>query len=299
MTTRIGDFAQSNRISALLLETQTRSRVTQTQVGTGKIADRFMGLGANVEQLVNVKAMLSKSYQYQESNGLAVQKQHQMESSVSAVFDIANRAQALIIQRQNDGVVEPGTMNPEIRALLDQVVTTLNAKMDGHYLFGGSVTDRPPVELDPAFLPTGVPDDTYYQGDALELSLRAADDLDVTYGMSADRDGFRELIGGIRAFIDGDVTDDPDLLEAAHDLIRGSLTKIADYQAELGIRHARLEQIDLQHADVAVYMELRMSEIENIDVSEAISRLAQDQVLLESTMAVVAKLHQLTLADYL
>ena len=41
MLTRVGDFAQHQRMTQLLLDAQTRARATQVQIGTGKVAQRF------------------------------------------------------------------------------------------------------------------------------------------------------------------------------------------------------------------------------------------------------------------
>ena len=63
--------------------------------------------------------------------------------------------------------------HPEIQHLLEQAVGDLNVDFAGRYLFSGTRTDTAPVELDPAFAGSGGPDDTYYQGDAVALSVRA------------------------------------------------------------------------------------------------------------------------------
>jgi hypothetical protein len=41
MLTRVGDFAQHQRMTQLLLDAQTRARDAQVQIGTGKVAQRF------------------------------------------------------------------------------------------------------------------------------------------------------------------------------------------------------------------------------------------------------------------
>jgi flagellar hook-associated protein 3 FlgL len=88
-------------------------------------------------------------------------------------------------------------------------------------------------------------------------------------------------------------------LENSLGLVHESLSKIADYQAELGTRQAQLDRINQRHADTELYLENRISEIEDIDVTEAITRLAKDQLLLESAMATIGRLNQLSLVDYL
>lgn len=299
MLNRIGDFAQSERLTSQLLDTQTRSRIAQAQISSGKVSDRFQDIAPEVERLIDVKLLLQKNQQFQENITLTDTKLVTMESAVSGLFDLAAHAQVLAIQRTSDPGGTPGLVAPEFENLLDQAMTLLNDEMDGRYLFGGSQTARKPVELDPAFTAFGIADDTYYQGDDLDLSTRVDIDVEVKTTMSADLEGFRELIGGLRGLINGDTLDDDVVLENSLGLVHDSLSKIADYQAELGIRQAQLDRIDQGHADAEVYLGNRISEIEDVDITEAITRLAEDQVLLEAAMATIARMNQLNLVDYL
>lgn len=299
MLTRIGDFAQSERMTSQLLQTQTRTRLAQAQISSGKITDRFQDLAPNVERLIDVKAVLQQNQQFQENNAFTDKKLVTMEAAVSGLFDVATRVQTLAIQRLNDGATIPGLMESELEGLLDQTVAFLNSDLDGRYLFGGSRTDQPPAVIDPAFTNFGAADDTFYQGDDLVLTARTDIDVEVTTSLSADREGFRELVGAIRGMINGDVLDDSVVLENSLGLLHESLSKIADYQAELGSRQIQLEAINQHHADTEIYLESRISEIEDVDFTEAIAKLAGDQVLLEGAMATIGRLNQLNLIDYL
>jgi len=299
MLNRIGDFAQQDRMTSLLLQTQTRSRLTQAQVSTGKVTDRFQDLAPNVERLIDVKMVLQENRQFQDSNNFTNRKLTVMESAISDLFEMGTRAQTLAIQRTSDGSTLPGVLGPEFQSLLDQAVGLLNTEMDDRYVFSGSRTDQEPVVLDPSFTTFGSSDDTYYQGDDLSLSIRADVNIEVSYTMSADLEGFRELVGGLRGLINGDTLDDSVVLEDSLGLVHESLGKIADYQAEIGVRQAQLDRINQRHTDAEVYLENRISEIEDVDITEAITRLAEDQILLEGAMATIARLSQLSLVEYI
>lgn len=299
MFERIGDFAQSQRLTSEMLQTQTRTRTAQAQISSGKVSERFQDIASDTERLIDIKLVLEQNRQFQDNITLTDKKLIAMESAVSGLFDIAARTQQLAIQRTSDPDSAPGLISPEFENLLDQTVALLNSEMEGRYLFGGSQTAQPPVELDPAFTNFGSLDDSYYQGDDLELSTRVDTDVEITTTMSADLDGFRELVGALRGLINGDILDDDVVLENSLGLVNDSLGKIADYQAELGFRQTKLERIDQTHFDAEIYLETRISEIEDVDLSEAITRLAQDQVILEGAMATIARVNQLNLVDYL
>ena len=299
MFTRIGDFAQSERMTSQLLQTQTRTRVAQAQIGSGKLSERFLDLAPDVEQLIDSKLLRSQNQQFQKNITITDKKLITMESAISGMVDLATRAKTLALQRINDPNTFPGMMAGEFEALLDQSVANLNESVEGRYLFSGSQTATPPVVLDAAFIAFGTADTTYYQGDDLTLTTRIDIDVEVEVSMSADREGFQELIGGLRGLFNGDILDDEQMLENSLGLINDSIGRMADYQAELGVRQNELERIDLSLNDAELYLDARISEIEDVDITEAITRLSMDQILLESAMATVGRLSRMTLAEYL
>lgn len=299
MLARIGDFAHHNHTTQLLLDAQTRTRETQIQISTGKVASRFRDLAPDTPRLVSAKGALQRIQQYQSNNALVESRLEVMEGSMASLVELGTRLKVLLIQRLDAAQGIPGVITPEAEQLLDQAVADLNVQLAGRFLFSGSRTDQSPVILDPTFSAFGSPDNTYYQGDAVALSVRADDDRELTYGMSADRTGFQELIGALRGAIEGDGSDDQALLESALDLVNAALPKIDSYRSEIGSRQAALERINLGHSDAEIYLQRQVSDIEDVDLAEAITRMTQDQIVVESSMATMARLSQLSLVDFL
>jgi flagellar hook-associated protein 3 FlgL len=299
MLTRVGDFAQHQRVTQLLLDAQTRARETQIQIGTGKVAQHFRDVAPDADRLLAAKDALHQIRQYRANNDLIAGRLAVMESAVGSLHEVGSRLKVLLIQRLDAGSAVPGVITPEVQQLLEQAVSDLNVDFAGRHLFSGTRTNTAPVALDPAFAGFGGPDDTYYQGDAVILSVRADADREVAYGMTADRSGFQELIGALRAALGGDASDDRALLESALELVNAALPKVADYRSELGAGQAALERINFGHDDAEVYLERQISDIENVDLAGAVTRLSQDQMVLESAMATIARLSQVTLADFL
>lgn len=299
MLTRVGDFAQHQRMTQLLLDAQTRARETQAQIGSGKVAQRFREVAAEADRLLATKDALHQIGQFRANNDLVAKRLQVMEAGVASLHEVGTRLKVLLIQRLDDASAVPGVISSEVQHLLEQAVSDLNVDFNGRYLFSGTRTDTAPVVLDPAFAGFGGPDDTYYQGDAVALTVRADTNREVAYGMTADRPGFHQLIGALRAALQGDGIDDRALLESALELANAALPKISDYRSELGAAQAALEQINRGHDDAEVYLERQVSDIENVDLTEAITRMSQDQMVIESAMATIARLNQVTLADFL
>ncbi len=299
MLSRIGDYAQNNLATQLLLDAQTRTRETQIQISTGKKATRFRELAADTNRLVSAKDALQRIQKFQTNNQLVGDRLEVMESSTASLVDIATRLRTLLIQRLDSAQGVPGIITADAQNLLQLALSDLNVELDGRHLFAGSRTDTSPVVLDPAYSAFGSADDTYYQGDGVQLSARADADIDFTYGMTADRQGFQELIGALRTTIEGDGSDDQAMLSSALDLLNAALPKITDYRSEIGARHAALDRINDGHADAELYLQRQVSDVEDVDLTEAISRLTRDQAVVESSLATIAQLRQLSLVDFL
>jgi flagellar hook-associated protein 3 FlgL len=299
MMSRIGDFAQSTRTSQLLVDARTRARETQVQISSGKVTREFSGIGADTNRLVSAKDALQRIAEFQRSNTQVDRRLEVMEQSTTSTIEIATKLRTLLIQRLDSASGVPGVISASVDEMLQQVASDLNVEFDGRHLFAGSRTATAPVVLDQGFAAFGAADDTYYQGDDVVLSVRADVDRDVSYGMTADREGFHELIGALRAAGEGDGSDDDALLGSALDLVNAALPKLTTYQGEIGASRAALERTNVGHADAEVYLENQVSDIENVDLSEAITRLAQDQMTIEASMATIARLNQLSLADFL
>jgi flagellar hook-associated protein 3 FlgL len=299
MLSRTGDAAHHQQMTQLLLAAQGRLRATQAQIGSGKVAERFRELAPEANRLLAAKDALQRIDRFTANNQLVDGRLQVMEQSLASLEEIGGRLKNLLIRRLDASAAIPGSITPEALQLLDQAVADLNVAVDGRHLFAGSHTDTPPVQLDPAFAAFGDPDDTYYQGDDVALTVRADVDREITYGMTADQAGMQELIGALRAAIEGDGSDDRALLESALALVGSALPKLADDRAELGARQVALEVVDRGHADAEVYLQQRISDIEDVDLAEAVTRLTQDQLVMESSMATLARLSRVSLLDYL
>ena len=66
-----------------------------------------------------------------------------------------------------------------------------------------------------------------------------------------------------------------------------------------GIRLSLLEATQRHHEEQMTFTKTFITEIEDVDIAEAITRLNQDQLALESSMGVMAQISRLSLLDFL
>src|SRR5690606_37067958 len=97
-----------------------------------------------------------------------------MDVSLGSIGEAADRMRAVLVQRINGATGSDVPFASEIALALESVVSQLNLAMDGRYLFAGSRTGTAPVAM-PSPPPTSPADTSYYLGDDVRLSTRAAD----------------------------------------------------------------------------------------------------------------------------
>ena len=172
MATRIGDLAQSQRLTAGLTAIQSRLREAQVALSSGKAATRYDQIADRAGELVRVKDARALKSTLADQNDRLGQRLQIMDGALGSVADIAARPRTALVQRLDGGLGGGVPLDELVDTMLAEVQSALNTRLDGQYLLAGSRSDVAPVAL-PTPPPT-TPDPTlYYRGDAVGLTARA------------------------------------------------------------------------------------------------------------------------------
>ncbi|MGD9536939.1 MAG: hypothetical protein AB7P52_04215 [Alphaproteobacteria bacterium] len=297
---RIASFAQHSLIQQTIVRTQERVYDRQAQISSGKQSQSFAGISKDSAQLVSVKSASLRAETYINQNNQMESRLQIADGVLSSLTDIASTLKTRLVQRLNDATGTAGVLDQDALNMLNSAVGLLNTQVAGRFLFGGSRTDLAPVAEpvpDPAVF--GVPDDNYYQGDSVELTARVSETQEVQVGFAGNRQGFQELIGALKAAIEGHVTDDKSMLESALDLATSAIDNINAYRAEGGFASNAIARATATHNDFLLYADRVVSELENVDIPSAMSALAADEVALQASFSIVGRMSSISLADYL
>ena len=188
----------------------------------------------------------------------------------------------------------------------DEVASLLNTQLAGQYIFSGSVTDQPAVDLsdadyDPqAGLPGSfAPDADYYQGDDFKHSVRADEGYEVAYGITADDPAFEQMLRALSYMGFAGATQDAAVLEQALNLIDGAIDGLSDLRGQVGAHSKALQQSKTTHEDFKGFAQNLVSNIEDVDIAQATSELAFNEVQLQGSFMTLARLQSLSLLDFL
>lgn len=303
---RVSDYGQSQLTLFFLGNTQKRLFETQNTISTGKVAPNFAGLGADSSRFVNLQASVARVDQYLKNAQIVDQRLAQMETINGQVFTIASNFKTLLVNGLNANQAADLDLGQKAQDLLTQVMGLLNSQLDGRYLFSGTATDTAPVDVNAAgfVTPPGVypstADTGYFQGNTTKLAARLDESFDISYGVTADNSGYEQLIRALRLAADATlVPQDQNRLEEALRVVNGAVQEIPNITGQIGSARAVIESIGNKHTDFKQFADKAVGDLANVDVARAVTLLTQDQTTLEASYQVVARLTQLSLANFL
>lgn len=305
--TRVSDLAQNQLIMSYIADTQARIQATQIQVSTGQAAQRYAGIASQANTLVNLESVDSRIKQYLSNNTQVTGRLNTMDTAVSQLSDIASQLKTLLVNATNGNNASQLALNQQAQDLLNQAAGILNSKFGNTYLFGGTRTDAPPVDLNAAgySAPSGSypssADTGYYQGNSTKLVARAADNFDVTYGVTADQPGFEELIRSLQltATAATSPTIDTARLNEALNVVNQAVNDLPTVRSSIGAAQNAIDQATNEHNTMSTYLEQTITDIKSVDVPSALTQLSSDQTVLEAAYMTTVRLSGMSLASYM
>ena len=82
-------------------------------------------------------------------------------------------------------------------------------------------------------------------------------------------------------------------------LANEAIQELPDIRGRIGGARGILEEETIRLQDLTLAIDESVSDLENIDFAEAISRLGEEQALMQASLAALARLRQVTLTQFL
>ena len=119
----------------------------QMQLGSGQKAATLAGMGRDLPMSLSVRSRLDKIEGYSGNIGIIDLRLSFLDKSMTR-FDVIESEARTAVTTGGYGTndINMATLPGLSNARLDEVVTMLNQDVAGRYLFGGNVTDTPPVK---------------------------------------------------------------------------------------------------------------------------------------------------------
>lgn len=317
MVTRIGTFTSQQQILNATLQTQARYAETELQVATGKRSQTFGGLGVDATRLTNLKNEISQSEQFIKNIDNVMKRLDLMEFGLEQIDGFAREMRSIIRASLNGDAANTNNLQEVAQQFLDQITEIMNLRDDSRYLFAGGKTDTQPVDLGngvytaPAGPPfDATPDLGYYQGDTTISEVRIDDNVVVQYGISANESAFEKIIRALDHVAQTTFTDPitaaektmlndaiTALTEAVED--NGADKTVGELAADVVLDIRFLDSQRDKHQQYINFTTETVADIENVDTAEAVTRLNFQQVQLQASYELIARVGTLSLANFL
>jgi len=282
--------------------------ISNRQVATGKVADNYAGYR---DKTAIMEAARSASARADANAATAVQAAARLDvqdTQLSQLSDLANEIRVAITKAAAD---RDGTsLMSQLDAYFDQVVGIMNAKDANGYIYAGDNNQTPPVVVnslaDLAALPTVA--DAFVNG-TIKTEVKISETQNVEVGLLASdlATELFNLLSQVAQFDSG--VDGPfsgTTTPAQQTFLESMIPTAIDAQhgvnaqaAANGIHYQTVQKAVQQLQASSVVYKGFVSNIEDVDMAQALAELNQNQVALQAAFQVTSTLNRLSLLDYL
>jgi flagellin-like hook-associated protein FlgL len=221
----------------------------------------------------------------------------QGDSTLREMLDTVRRVRDLTVQGLNSGASTESSrqaLATEVTSLQEGLVGLANTKVQGRPLFGGTTPGNKAYNADGTWAgQVGAPITRKVSGSEM---VRV--DITGPEAFGADGSNLFDVVNAIATGLKAD-PQDPVAMASNLDALDAVMQKMTTSVADIGSRAARVDRAEQMNADIALGLEQRLGETENIDLPNTIMKLQMQQVGYEAALAATAKAISPTLLDYL
>jgi flagellar hook-associated protein 3 FlgL len=291
---RVSTNKQYNSYQSRIRMTQAAYFQAQQEVMTGKKQDLFKNDAAGASYVVRARDLQGALTQYKSNLRTAKDYVGNSEVALGDMHDLVKQAYSHALQGANSSTDQSArnSLAAQVGDIQKRLLDLVNAQgASSQYLFAGQNSGVKPF--------TSSPPTITYNGDpnAVTIEIGAGETMQVNASLS-------------QAFID--VYDR--LERTKNDLSTGDIAKLSDVdlsdlqnsmqilREQRGITGAKLQQItDMEgrHERRIDDLSQRISNVEDVDLSEAITRMQLAQTAYQGALQVTSQAQRLSLMDYL
>jgi len=305
---RVGSYANTQLLFAYLMKAENGLNTSNRQVATGKVADNYAGYR---DKTAIMEAARSASARADANAAAAMQAAARLDvqdTQLGQLSELANQIRLALTKAAADR--DATALMSQLEGYFDQVAGLMNAKDANGYIYAGDNNQTAPVVVNSlaglAALPAVA--DAFVNG-TVKTEVKIGETHDVEVGLLASdlaTDLFTLLrqVAQFDAGVDGPFSGNT--TPAQQSFLESTIVTASDAQhgvnaqaAANGIHYQTLAQVMEQLKASSVVYKGFVSDIEDVDMAQAITQLNQNQVALQAALQVTSTLNRLSLLDYL
>lgn len=305
---RLGSYANTQMFLARLMKAESALELSNRQVATGKLADNYAGYG---DKTAVMEAARSASARTDANAATAMQAAARLDvqnTQLGQLSDIANQIRLALTKATADA--DATSLMSQLEGYFDQIVGLMNAKDANGYIYAGDNNQTAPIVVNSlgelAALPAVA--DAFVNG-TIKTEVKIGDSYNVEVGVLAsdlatDLFALLQQVAQFDAGVDGPFSGTT--TPAQQSFLESTIPTAIDAQhnvnaqvAANGMNFQMVDQATEQLKAASVVYKGFVSNIEDVDIAQAIAQLNQNQIALQAAFQVTSTLNRLSLLDYL
>ncbi|SDI45043.1 flagellar hook-associated protein FlgL [Natribacillus halophilus] len=290
------------RVTQSMISSQTLTNIQnnygklanlQEQLSTGKKINRPSQDPVAATSAMQYHTELRGIEQFQRNTSEANAWLESTDSALDTVNQALQRIREMTVQASNDTYDETQRMNmaEEVGQLITHIEDLANTQVNNKYIFNGTDSRNPPVNLAEETFPTDT--DTV----TVELMAGVEVPINVEAGQVFGEDMFADLRALENKLMDPETSDEE--LDAFLTTIDSHVDETLRTEAEVGARMNRVAMIEDRLAEQNVIATRIMSDNEDADIAEVITELVTRESVHQASFASGARIIQPSLIDFL
>lgn len=306
--TRITDFNQHNTMVSYLMRSAEDQAKTEEMIASGKKVNSFADIPGDTGVLLSAKRVEANLQQYTRTSNEVLNRLGLQDIQMREMEAVNNDVRQLVTQTIATG--SSLNFHDELDGIFQRLVSLLNSSVDGQYIYSGTRTDVPPVNINTlGDLAALASVNDAFDNNGLKRAVNIDDNERVEFGFLASdlaTDIFQK-IKDIKAYHDGAggplagaLTEAQSVyLSAAIPGLIDASTVMTGFTATNGRVARQVESAVARHEESETFMKTFIGSIEDADLAAAVSKLTMNQLQSEATAKVIGQLARISLLDYI
>lgn len=306
--TRISDFNQNSTMVSHLMRAAETEANTQEQIASGKKVKTFADLPGDTGVLMSAKRTEANLQQYSRTSNEVLNRLGLQDIQMREMEQVTDDIRQLFTQTVATGTAVG--FEEELDGIFQRFVSLLNSSVDGKYIYSGTRTDTPPVNISNLADLAGLASvSDAFDNNTLKQSVNIDENENVEFSFLASDmatgvfQTLKDVMANVNAPFSGSLS------TAQYDFLQGEIGRpgglidnasaMTSYTASNGRVASQVESAVVRHEESETFIKTFIGNIEDVDLAEAVSRLTMNQLQTQATAKVVSQLTRISLLDYI
>lgn len=306
--TRVSSFGNQQVMLTSLMNGQAKVFKGQVQITTGKKEENYSGLASEVSTLLGAKTVFNQTKSYLQATNHVDRFLRTNDIQLEGMVRNTQNVRDILLESIAQG--QTFALDELLEESFTAMVSALNTSIGGIHVFSGGRSDVEPVtgsQISDLVAAATVSD--MFQNDQLRPSAKIGQNTLMEYGLLADEVAqevfqiFKDIAtfsAGPSGPLSGQLNDTQiAFLQGEMVNLDTALDNLRVLVARNGTRQNSVESFISEHKNQEVFLQVFISDIEDVDVAAAITRLNNDQVALEASFKITSELTNLSLLQFI